>query len=495
MPPHCLLRLSPSFLGLSVSAAAIADISRAHRDKTSSGELLFQCRSARTSSTSEGGFALAVSASISRARSSGKKQSRRWCLAHTEEFEKSDFATAQGGREFEADESLLWKVVLRLNFLHPLLDPDDNVAFQEVCREFNAPKAGSRMDPVGVVILVLAHALKWPPVVRHFQAYLRNLITPRLPIQATPSILADALYDAVRWADGKPLKAMHAILSVAKRSHALSGVAIAASQLGIVLNEKPEGDEHTLIQLGSVGKEYYLKPRSDLADCENVLKKYIEYSRLAKLHWFDRSTSFDSFAQQLSLLMIACHSEFLGVVGLRGGRAAEDDARSRTVTPRTGCQPRTRIVEKKAPPYVAPHIVRHFMLAADRLNVFDYETLRYRDIEEYVPDVTNQATKVANLTLARIKDDLGLDPWYISCHFCFAKQVAEPDLEAVLKPPYVNLYEPIGKWIISLSTTPREDDSHPPNVASLIKALASRTVADAVAPPAKKAARNAAKPK
>ena len=59
------------------------------------------------------------------------------------------------------------------------------------------------------------------------------------------------------------------------------------------------------------------------------------------------------------------------------------------------------------------------MLAADRLNVFDYETLRYKDIEEHVPDVTNQASKVANLTLARIKDDLGLDPWYISCHFCF----------------------------------------------------------------------------
>ena len=135
------------------------------------------------------------------------------------------------------------------------------------------------------------------------------------------------------------------------------------------------------------------------------------------------------------------------------------------------------------------------MLAADRLNVFNYETLRYKDIEEHVPDVTNQASKVANLTLARIKDDFGLDPFYISCHLCFAKQIDEPDLEAVLKLPYVNLYEPIGKWILSQSTTPREEDSHPPNVASLIKALASRTVADAVAPPAKKAARNAAKPK
>ena len=331
------------------------------------------------------------------------------------------------------------------------------------------------MDPVGVVILVLAHGLKWPPVVRHFQAYLRNLIPPGLPIQATPRILADALYDAVRWADGKPLKAMHAILSVAKRSHALSGVAIAATQLGLVFNVKPESDEHTVIQLGPAGKEYYLKPRSHLADCERVLQKYIDHSTRAELHWPDRATSFDPFAHQVSLLMIACHSEFTGGVGLRGGKAAERDAKSRTVTPRTGCQPRTRIVEKKAPPYVVPHIVRHFMLAADRLNVFNYETLCYKDIEEHVPDVTQQAGNVANLTLARIKDDFGLDPFHISCHLCFASQIAEEDLRAVLKLPYASLYEPIGKSIASLPAAGPVLDSHPPNLHSLLTALKKKT--------------------
>ena len=86
-----------------------------------------------------------------------------------------------------------------------------------------------------------------------------------------------------------------------------------------------------------------------------------------------------------------------------------------------------------------------------------------------------------------------------------SKQIDEPDLEAVLKLPYVNLYEPIGKWILSQSTTPREEDSHPPNLASLIKALVQKTqsidsesvepgpVAEAVAPTAKKAARKTKK--
>ena len=112
---------------------------------------------------------------------------------------------------------------------------------------------------------------------------------------------------------------------------------------------------------------------------------------------------------------------------------------------------------------------------------FNYETLRYKDIEEHVPDVTQQAGKVANLTLARIKDDFGLDPFYISCHFCFAKQIPEDDLRAVLKLPYASLYEPIGKWIASLLVAGPVLASHPPNLHSLLKAVIMKTKTIAIA--------------
>ena len=95
-----------------------------------------------------------------------QKETKRWCHQCSPLFERADYANSREGKMFDPGESMEWKVVLRLNFLHRFLDPDDNVAFQEVCHEFNPPKVGNLMDPVGVVALVLAHALKWPPVVR-----------------------------------------------------------------------------------------------------------------------------------------------------------------------------------------------------------------------------------------------------------------------------------------------------------------------------------------
>ena len=402
-----------------------------------------------------------------------QKQTKRWCASCARELSKSDFATAQGGRQFDEDDSVVWKVVLRLNHLYPHLDPDDNVAFQEACREFNEPKAGSLMDPLGIVILVIAHALKWPPVVRHFRSTLRDFIGRPSFVRASASIhLVDAIYDAVQWADGKRLTAMHAALSVAGRCHALTGVAVAAGQLGIVSSIEPVGGEHAAISLGPAGKAYYLKPRAELAVCERVVQEYIQHATRAQLCWPDRGTSYEEFASKVSLLMVACHSVRIEGVGLTGGPAAVRDMKSRSSTPRVGCQPQhSRGGKTVSPPYVVPHITRHFMIAADQLGVFDYGAVSYSDIEEHVPDVTNQAGKVANLTLARIKEKYGLDPFFISCHLCFASQFTEEDLRAVLDLPYASLYEPIGKWIYSAFASGPPQDLYPPTLHSLLTAL------------------------
>ena len=157
---------------------------------------------------------------------------------HAEESQQHDFVAPKGPRDFPEGASLEWKVILRTNYLETHLDPEDNVAFQEVCGEFNTPEVGNRMDPYGVVVLVLAHALKWPPAVRHFQSTLRELIRTK---GRRPKTLVDAFYNTVLWADKKTLQEMHRILSVAGRAHAVTGLAMTACQLGITSSENPSG--------------------------------------------------------------------------------------------------------------------------------------------------------------------------------------------------------------------------------------------------------------
>ena len=146
---------------------------------------------------------------ICECKSCGKaksKATRRWCIAHARENESADYVSGNGRGKFDDDETPAWKVMLRFNYLHGLLNPDDNLAWQEVCDEFNPPQAGSLMDPHGVVTCVLAHAMKWPPAVRQFQINLRHLVKPcgAWTRGYTGALLLDAFYDTVTWADGKP---------------------------------------------------------------------------------------------------------------------------------------------------------------------------------------------------------------------------------------------------------------------------------------------------
>ena len=224
-----------------------------------------------------------------------------------------------------------------------------------------------------------------------------------------------------------------------------------------VTNTKPDGVDHKKIPLGPASEEYWIYPRAELTACEQVVENYIQIATSAALRWPEQGGAFMKFAQAVSLVMIACHSVQVEGVGLTGGKAQGKYMKSRTATPMTGRRARTRLMTKtddKAP-YIVPHIVRQFILAADQLKAFAYEGLYYKDIAEYVPDVTKQAGKVGNLTLARIKDDLGLDPLYLSCHLCFAHQIPQEDLQVVLDLPYRDLYEPLGKWYKELQTKGR----------------------------------------
>ena len=122
------------------------------------------------------------------------------------------------------------------------------------------------------------------------------------------------------------------------------------------------------------------------------------------------------------------------------------------------------------------HATRQFLIAADSLGVFGSDTILYKDIQPYMPDVTGQITvgcpaELPHMSLAMIKRKYGVNPFFLTCQLCFAKQFTVPQLQSVLALPYKKLYDPIGQWILSATPEGQPDDSCPPLLFSLLEAL------------------------
>ena len=154
----------------------------------------------------------------------------------------------------------------------------------------------------GIVICVMAHAIKWPPAIRHFHRGLLQIV--RRPFKAAE--LASAYHEAVKWADGKTLKNMHAGLSIAKRSHATSGLMITARQLGVItaMNKQPNPG-HVVVRLLST--PFALKPRMECTDCDAVVDKYLAYAEAAELKRPCQGERFEDFAGPVFDLMLYFH--------------------------------------------------------------------------------------------------------------------------------------------------------------------------------------------
>ena len=398
------------------------------------------------------------------------KITKRWCQKHGKELMNQQFATHTSHGNFpSAANSLEFKVLLRTNYLHTYLNPDDNVAWQEVCQEFCTPQVGNLMVPEGVVACVLAHSIKWPCAQRKYLTFLRNRAQAA---GLTAASLAGAYREVLQWADGKTMQAMHKVLSVAGRAHAQTGLAITATQLGFVSNNPDTCKEATVLHLGPNGKEYYLKPEGMTTSTEAIIEKYINAAQVANLRWPDAHTTLPQFASDVFDLMVKCHSEKVEGAGLIGGGVAAQRAHKgmpkRGVSDpgepdHSGCQPK--------PGYTLQHVTRHFLIAADTLGIFNFDGLHYRDIASYLPDMTGQAECVRDWSLLFMKEECGLDPFFISCNLCFAHTLTKEEKHAVLTTPYCELYKPIGDAIVNQS----DDESEPPNFFAFCRAVASRS--------------------
>ena len=65
----------------------------------------------------------------------------------------------------------------------------------------------------------------------------------------------------------------------------MTGLAVSATQLGLVSTERGRFQEATVVRLGPQGKECYLKPRDMLQNTEAVIRRYIDAARDANLRW------------------------------------------------------------------------------------------------------------------------------------------------------------------------------------------------------------------
>ena len=194
------------------------------------------------------------------------KVSRRRCGTHHNDYKDCDFATREGPGAFTDADSLPWRVALKTNYLHHMLMPDDDTAFQELAAVVSPPRVGNPMISAGVVALVVAHAIKWPPCVRYFRM---RLTTDTDANNLDAVRIVDAYHATLQWADRKPFRKMHDILSRAGRAHSCSGLAVTALQLGVTTKTPPAGEDHRVVNLGPVGSQYFLKNREKSSTLKN----------------------------------------------------------------------------------------------------------------------------------------------------------------------------------------------------------------------------------
>jgi len=381
------------------------------------------------------------------------------------------------------------KCVLRSNYLLPLLVPDDNAAWQDIGREFNSPVAGSLMNPIGIVVCVMAHSIKWPPAVRHFHKTLKTIAaaisgnrSPSAVSPITAAHIVTAYRDAILWVNGKELRKMHDGLSVARRSHATSGIVMAGKELGM-LECVPEtvNPEDKIVYLGLNLTAFKLKHRSECSGVEKLVDKFIEYANVAKIKWPCQDEEWNVFAGDVFGLMVYFHALEVDTFGLKGGRTLIPIPKPKgfsweawSKTPASKPPGDLASHSKVDGDYIVKHVTRHFILAADSLNVFD-ENVTMEQAMRYLPDKTAQVNALSQYTLGQVRKDLGCDPFLVSCHLCFAQSFGEDKLNAFLALNYSELEHTIGAWDGEASKVVTDEDSFPPNFHFLVqKALVKK---------------------
>ena len=401
------------------------------------------------------------------------RQHRRWCNRHSDEssYGGQAYATPDGAQPFLSEMTVAQRALARANFVLHHMRPDDDVAWQSLCVDRCPPRADSLMDPVGVAILVYAHAIKWPPAVRFFGATLPPEHEAR---SITATVLATAFHATVQYCDGKKLTKMHKGLSTARRTHTHSGIVVAAKQLDLLTKVGEGISEHPgrrVVNLGPAGSEYVLKALDECGSCIAWTEALIEECRAASLKWPSQGGDLPSFARPLLDLVCKAHALKSGNAGLRGGVAslAKRERRDRQAAP----APESEACDL-GDGYTVKHMTRHFILAADDAELFcvagsprSYDDLTMQQLGAWLPDEKKQLETLWSKRAGWVRTHLGVNPLLVSCHLCFAQMLPEPVLIELSTASYPAILQPVQDWLAWRDANPDEIDCFPPNFCNL----------------------------
>ena len=240
-----------------------------------------------------------------------------------------------------------------------------------------------------------------------------------------------------------------------------------AGQLGLARRAEPEDavdeDSPDVIQLGPKRTKYIINELDQCVEAVDYADSVVAACLAASpIFWPDAST-LEPFADKLLMLAKTCRRTGKGNVGLTGGGAARKQRSSKTIDDDG---------------YQVKHFTRMFVLIAEDAGLLaaspsPIDEMSVASIQRWLPDETGAMTHLRRKTCAWLRRQSGLSPFWVSCHACFAQNLKEHQMEALLNADDKCLWATVQKWMKWRDEHPHEKDSWPPSILSLGRELSA----------------------
>ncbi len=385
---------------------------------------------------------------------------KRWCLQCHRLAIASDYANSGGFHQYDSSLTGTLKVVARVSWVWQRILPLDTVVIAEQWREWCPQRrAGSPLHPDVLVAAFFAHALKTPGAVKSFA---RALPVPGRGVDLTGRQVIRAVREALAWADGKPLKKMHAGMSFGLM-RAVSGIVVVAEQLGLLQKDTSCKGGQRMLSLGTRGSEYVLVTEHESKPAIAYADAVLEATRAAspRLREWPASDGLADFGSGLAawakeMRLLRCNN--VGLVG--GGRKRKQ-----------GASDSQGASYEEA--YHVKHFTRSFLLVATE--EYDWAAspggLGSATVREahakWLPDRSSSMQPIAHWSLEQVARKFCMNPVLVSMASCFAQQLKQTKQDQVLAASDAELLAVVSEWEEWREAHPDEDDCWPPSLETI----------------------------
>ena len=343
------------------------------------------------------------------------------------------------------------RVVARLAFLLPFLTPDDVTAFTELAALLGI-RLGEVLPGVHLVILFLAHAVKWPPVVRHLAHLLVARASPggdivRLTASFSATDLALLLRELAVFADGGAWPTMFREMNGVGLMDAQTGLAVNFVKLGLLSRSGPG---HAL-RLGPGQSNYTLAPQESEAQIavEKEIGSLMALADEKEVRWPSNRLSAMEF-----------------------GRSVFDFAKQAR-TPPFKLDGGNKSGAVSAKMYHVKHFVRAMLLGAATKDQGIVDGLTGEELAQFCPDQKEYLVQaaVAKLSGAEIRNTFGCEPLMYACWTCLAQSLSNQESDAILLASDADIMNHVNTYFKAVLEASAADPPWPPGPHALGKAL------------------------